>query len=142
MSEFLTFFRYIGDSNIACARSHDEHEESKKAIESKASASTSTDTSDLHDKVLKGTDLAAVHARPEWAGSSCAQKAQFSEFANASARFFDPSRMDEIYPGLAARDGASMGLTEGSEERGNAESERIGEEGYIATSRVRHAHSF
>ena len=92
--------------------------------------------------MLKGTDLAAVHASPEWAGSSCAQKAQFSEFANASARVFDPCRMDEIYSGLAARDGASVGLAEGSEERGNVEIEGIGEDGYIATSRVRHAHSF
>ena len=89
--------------------------------------------------MIKDTDLAAVQARPEWAGSSCAQKAQFSEFANASA---DPSRMDEIYSGLAARDGASVGLAEGSEERGTAESEGIGEDGYIATSRVGHAHSF
>ena len=87
MSEFLlTFARWVVDSNITYARSHDGQKDRKEATESKASASTSTNTSDLHGKVLKGTNLAVVHARPEWAGSSLAQMAQFQEFADASTR--------------------------------------------------------
>ena len=57
-------------------------------------------------------------------------------------RLLDPSRMNEIYSGLAVRDGASVGLAEGSEERGNAETEGMGEDGYVAMSHVCHAHSF
>ncbi|KAK3170320.1 hypothetical protein OEA41_009707 [Lepraria neglecta] len=50
--------------------SHDGQKDRKEATESNASASTSTNASDLHGKVLKGTNLAVSHAGPEWAGSS------------------------------------------------------------------------